>query len=518
MSSEQDIQGGQFESGYPAIGEVLLASGSFCTGTVIAPSYVLTAAHCASSSMVFYTGTDPTNLVGHPIDQQIAHPTQDLLIAHLATPIAGTSLSAWSVSAPPPVGTVCTAVGYGRHDGGGVTSWGTKRSATEQVTSSSASLIAVTMVTGIADKGDSGGPLLCGGDQIAAVVKGHSDGEWPAHTAENYTTIDPAWISSVIAPTWTPLALQNGWTHAPFGTRSAAVASVGGMVHLRGAIAGGSSSQLFTLPVSMRPATSVYVPVDLCNATTGRLTILPSGAVSVQSEAGTLANASCFTSLEGVEFAPSTSSFTPLALQNGWTSAPFSTSIAAAANIAGIVHLKGAIAGGSSSGVFTLPIGLRPSAKAYVSVDLCGATNGRLVIDGNGMVTVEQEGGGLTAAACFTSLDGVSFPTTVSGFSTLVLQNGWTNGPYGTGSATAANIGGIVQLKGAIGGGGAASLFTLPAGLRPSATTYVPVNLCGSTNGRLVVQPSGVTTVQTESGTLANAQCFTSLDGVAFAQ
>jgi hypothetical protein len=465
--------------------------------------------------MTFNTGTDASNFIGHPVDQQITHPTLDLLIAHLATPMPGNSTLPWSVGAPPALGTVCTAVGYGWFDINGVTTMGTKRSATEQVTSSSSSQVVVQMVTGIADHGDSGGPLLCG-SQITAVVHNHTDGLWPQHVVENYTTIDPAWIASTIAPAWTALALQNGWTNAPFSTRNAEVALVGGMVHFRGAIGNGTAAGAFTLPVGMRPATSVYVPVDLCSATKGRMNILPSGAVSIQAENSVFSNAQCFTSLEGAEFAPSTSGFNSLVLQNGWTNAPFSTSNAAAANIAGIVHLKGAIASGTSSIAFTLPVGMRPPATAYVAIDLCGAANGRLAIDSNGVASVEQEGGGLTTAQCFTSLDNVSFATTESGFTALALQNGWTNAPFGTGNAAAVNMGGIVKLKGAIGSGSTSGTFTLPAGLRPSTTVYVPINLCGSTNGRLIIQPSGATTVQAENA-FSDAQCFTSLDGAAFA-
>ena len=87
------IQGGQLETGFPAVGQVLLGNGSFCSGTLIAPSYVLTAAHCAGAGMVFNTGTDASNFISHAVDQQLTHPTLDLLIAHLASPIAGAPLS-----------------------------------------------------------------------------------------------------------------------------------------------------------------------------------------------------------------------------------------------------------------------------------------------------------------------------------------------------------------------------------------------------------------------------------------
>jgi hypothetical protein len=104
------------------------------------------------------------------------------------------------------------------------------------------------------------------------------------------------------------------------------------------------------------------------------------------------------------------SSFTPLTLQNGWTSSPFGTSAPAARTISGIVHLRGAIATTGTNPVpFTLPTAFRPASVVFVAVDLCNATNGRLQIEPTGVVTVQAEGGAFSNAACFTSLDGVSF-------------------------------------------------------------------------------------------------------------
>jgi len=59
----------------------------------------------------------------------------------------------------------------------------------------------------------------------------------------------------------------------------------------------------FTLPTADRPAQAVYVTVDTCNATSGRLQILHSGVTTVQAEGGMFSNAACFTSLDGVTFA-----------------------------------------------------------------------------------------------------------------------------------------------------------------------------------------------------------------------
>src|SRR5262249_18106739 len=155
----------------------------------------------------------------------------------------------------------------------------------------------------------------------------------------------------------------------------------------KGAISGGTSSVIATLPAALRPATDVYIPVDLCGSANGRLIIQSNGTVSVGTE-GTFSDAQCFTSLEGASFAPSAAGFTGLGLQNGWTNAPFATSNAAVANIGGVVHFKGAIASGTSSQLFTLPAAFRPSVPTYVKVDLCGSANGRLFIQTDGTVFV----------------------------------------------------------------------------------------------------------------------------------
>jgi hypothetical protein len=221
--------------------------------------------------------------------------------------------------------------------------------------------------------------------------------------AQCFTSLDGA---SFALTATKALTLQNGWTNAPFSTSNAAVSLISGIVHFKGSIAGGTTSVAFTLPPSMRPSTSVYVPVDMCNATNGRLLIVPDGTVSVQAESS-FSNAQCFTSLDGASFVRSaTATFT---LLNGWTGAPFSTSVAARKVVSGTVFFKGAISGGTSSVVFRLPRAIRPVTNVFIPVDLCNAHNGRLDIATNGVVSVEAEGGTFSNAQCFTSIDGASF-------------------------------------------------------------------------------------------------------------
>lgn len=316
----------------------------------------------------------------------------------------------------------------------------------------------------------------------------------------------------------TPLKLLNGWTNAPFATSIATVEQVSGIVQFRGAIAtSGTNPEPFVLIPELRPATNVYIPVDLCNATKGRLSIQPSGVVSVEAETN-FSNAQCFTSLDGASYARTAADFRPLTLINGWTNAPFTTSDAAAEEIAGVVHFKGAIAtSGTNPEPFVLPTYYRPTTDVYIPVDLCNAANGRLWIQPNGTVTVQAENS-FSDAQCFTSLDGAWFVRTGSAFQALTLINGWTGGPYGTAAPQAGNAYGIVYFQGAIATGGTnTEPFVLPPSLTPVTTVYIPVDLCDATNGRLVISTNGAVSVEAETD-FSNAQCLTSLDGVSYVQ
>jgi hypothetical protein len=330
-----------------------------------------------------------------------------------------------------------------------------------------------------------------------------------------FTLITTSALAQFAGPT--PLSLVNGWTGAPFTTSLPTVEIVNGIVQFRGAIAGGTTNVAFTLPAGFSPATDVYVPVDLCNSNNGRLHITPSGVVDVEVETS-FSNAQCFTSLDGASFAPAASGFTALTLVNGWTNAPFATSNAAVRKINGVVHFKGAIAGGTTSVTFTLPAGFRPTTNVYVPVDLCNSNNGRLHITPSGVVDVEVETS-FSNAQCFTSLDGAWFVQAPAGFKALTLLNGWVNAPFTTYAAKAGNQYGIVYFKGAIATSGSNSQpFTLPVQFRPVTNVFVPIDLCNANKGRLDIQTNGVVNVEAEGGVFSNAQCFTSLEGASFVQ
>lgn len=175
-STTSDIQGGVSETGHPAVG--LLSSG--CTGTLVTPTVVLTAGHCVASTVRTFTVTVNGQSRAISVAAQKGFPgysmfgagcpanKRDLGMIKLATAV--TDIAPLAMAGVPDTGTSCLAVGYGVHnkDGGGV-EHATKRSASETITGFGDHTTIVVWGDGVADHGDSGGPLLFS-EQIVGTV------------------------------------------------------------------------------------------------------------------------------------------------------------------------------------------------------------------------------------------------------------------------------------------------------------------------------------------------------------
>jgi hypothetical protein len=322
-------------------------------------------------------------------------------------------------------------------------------------------------------------------------------------------------IPATAGPTY--LTLINSWRPSPSGTARPSISLVKGIGHFKGAIwtkAGNNSSVPFVVPAPFRPASLVYFKTDMCNATNGRIYVAPDGTASVQAE-NDAANAKCMTSLDGATYAVSSEGFKLLKLRHGWQPYSGGTGIPAAHLVSGVVRFTGAMSSGSNAVPFLMPATLRPSARVYVPVDTSGATNGRLVIQTDGSVTVEGEFG-LGSPTGFTSLEGVWYARDSAGFTPLALINGWTASTSDTATPAVKVINGVVHFQGAIEtAGNNAVPFVLPAGFRPAKNVFVTVDMCSATHGQIEIAPDGTTTVMAESA-FGNAACFTSLDGASF--
>ncbi|MDB4944014.1 MAG: hypothetical protein JWP97_3548 [Labilithrix sp.] len=223
-AASQAIQGGAVEPALPNVGMLEFSTGNFGTATLITPRVVLTAGHVVGGNIQgFYTGagkpvyrgpdfSTSAAMTKHGVKEKKTHPSYECKSDCAKYP---TSLDVGLVllDAPAPeyvpvalgggtlaVGSACSTTGYGDH----VVDWNApdaapqvkqKRSAAVKLVALDTSTLEAEWVTGIADHGDSGGPLFCDGALVGTTAF-HTDGDDEAHRREVYQRVDAVlpWI------------------------------------------------------------------------------------------------------------------------------------------------------------------------------------------------------------------------------------------------------------------------------------------------------------------------------------
>jgi secreted trypsin-like serine protease len=164
------IIGGSTVSSAPWAAAVF-ANGSFtCSGTIIAPSWVLTARHCLNGTMSVRVGSVYRNSGGVTRSVSATYAQYDLALMRLSSSVSTSYVSL--ASSNPPIGSTNSIYGWGMTCYSGCGASTQLKTATVQVTSNSATdayggqAIRTTRINGNAWRGDSGGPQFYSGLQV----------------------------------------------------------------------------------------------------------------------------------------------------------------------------------------------------------------------------------------------------------------------------------------------------------------------------------------------------------------